>query len=127
MLKLEALAAKLTAHGVTAQIFLNALPTQPALVVCLTEFPGKATEMDGAIDVPSVQAICRGDQLDNKSARDLAHQVDQFFMDELAYPYDLGGSLVLAADRLGGGPGFFATDEENRITYVCNYWIRLQR
>ncbi len=127
MLKLEALSVKLQEFGVTAAIFLNALPTQPPYVVSLTEFPGKQTELDGHLDVPSVQVICRGEQLDNQSARDLAHQVDNFFLDELAYPYDLAGSRVMAADRLGGGPGFFGTDEENRTTYVCNYWIKLER
>ena len=127
MLNIEALATKISAYGIVTPVFLNMLPPDPDQCVVVTEFPGNQMQLQNAVDVPSVQIICRSAQLDNKTARDLSHQVDSFFLDDTILPYDLDGSHVLTAGRLGGGPGYFATDEENRITYVCNYWIQIER
>ena len=57
--------------------------------------------------------------------------IDKAITDEANRPFTLGtggnSTHVVEADRYGSPPSYFNTDQQNRVTYVCNYFFLAQR
>lgn len=128
MLKLEALADRLSSLGVAEQYAFNKTPLRPNRCVTLTEIPGGIAELDTQdLDNCYFQVRSRGDINEPQQARDIAHAIDEAIMEASNWPTSLGGYLALCATRLGGAPHFLAVDDEHRASYICNYHLKIER
>lgn len=134
MLHIEALpvffAANGAPHGVPpATIYtLNRMPDKPDNLVAITEVPGLlVTSVEEATDQAAIQLRVRSHRNDAKTARDIAHALDQVLMDANIRPFYIDGFLVITAGRVGGSPAYLTTDDQGRISYVCNYYLTIQR
>jgi len=127
MLKIEALATRLLALGIAGPFAYNRPPLQPAGCITLTEIPGGLSETEGAIDMVYLQIRSRSNKDEPTGARDTSHTIDAVLLNTNNWPVSLAGSLALSVDRLGGAPIYMDTDDQGRTTYVCNYFIRIQR
>jgi hypothetical protein len=107
--------------------YINEMPDK---LITLTMLPGLGFAAEGALDQPSFQVRCRGDQNDQSSAENIAFQIDDAIFNaqypvssvDFSNDYDPPLNIVLVT-RLSGAPAPLGPPEEPsfRYEYVCTY------
>ncbi len=132
MLDLEALAAWFQAQPGTPALAgpyaYNRQTHTPDAIVTLHERPGFFLELEEELDNPGVQIRVRGPRYEQLIPKALAHRYDSLLLDASLRRITLrDGTIIFAAGRSGGGPTYFDTDDQGRVTYLCNYWLTIPR
>ncbi|PLS86467.1 MAG: hypothetical protein CYG60_07085 [Actinobacteria bacterium] len=128
MFYIEAFSAWLTDQGVTAPHAYNRTPMLPDRIVTITETGGPPSiDLEDATEIVALQIRCRSPEDAPHEARDLALQIDRIVMDAPRNSFSLAGYRVISTGRMGGRPAYMSTDHQERTTYVCNYWLEIER
>ncbi len=133
MLKIEALAAWLLANTPAlpqnTYFALNRRTDRdPDALIQIGEIGGPPMiDAEETYDNPAVQIFTRSPRDNAPIARDMAHAIDRTILDHKLRPFNLAGFRCIAAGRLGGGPGFWEVDDDNRTVYFASYWFTIQR
>lgn len=106
----------------------NRLPSEPDEITVMTDTPApNRLSVERSFETAGIQIRCRSDRRSARRARDNIEILDRIMMDDEARPFYIGGLLVIDAGRQGGAPSYLTTDHQNRVSYVCNYWLTIQR
>lgn len=130
MLKLEDLAAWLTAQGLAEPIWRGGVPddtqrgSPPASLYALVDTGGLGMTVERAFERPTFQALSRAQ--DQIAARDMAAKLDALIVDA-TIPFSMNGQRVIDTGRVGGPPQQVAVDDRRRVYYSCNYRLEIAR
>lgn len=128
MFRIEDFSTWLTSHGVNAPYAYNRSPMTPDKIVTITETSGPPSmSLQDATEIVGLQIRSRSSEDTPHEARDLAALIDGILMNDALTPFSLNGSHVLSSGRMGGRPAYMSTDHQERTTYVCNYWMEIER
>jgi hypothetical protein len=79
--------------------------------------------MEGMLDSPGFQVMCRGAENSYDDAENIALEVDSILIGSIEN-FDLQDVRVISLGRTGGAPQVLAiTDPESRFVFTCNYYI----
>jgi hypothetical protein len=109
------------------------VPPEPDRLAVITATPGAGFQKEGATDMCGFQARVRGGQSgDGSTTAQQATESLAYALDALisgaAYPAVLAsGKVLVTAHRLSGMPQPLmpATDDSDRMTYICSYLIEV--
>lgn len=98
--------------------YINAMPDR---VVHVSLLPGLGYAMEGAMDQPSFQLRCRGDQQNQDDAAAIAQVLDQAIYAQ-HFPQVFEGVKFALVTRLSGAPAPLGPPDDGfRYEYVCTY------
>ena len=107
---------------------INRLTAEKDRHLLITQIPGlQGFDLEGMLDTPGFQFRVRAPRDDSEQAERDIEQIDNIMMDETLWPLRLGDHHVLSIGRQGSPPVYFTTDHQNRVSYLCNYWLQASR
>jgi hypothetical protein len=129
MVKPEHIVDFLREHGLeTFPYSVNRITAEKDRHLLITQIPGlQGFGVEGLLDAPGFQFRVRAPRDDSTQAEDDIETIDNILLDETLWPFRLGDHHVLGVGRQGGPPTYFTTDHQNRVSYVCNYWLQASR
>ena len=94
----------------------------------ITQIPGlQGFGVEGELDAPGFQFRVRAPRDNAEQAETDIEKIDSILLDDTLWPFRLGDHHVLGVGRQGGPPTYFTTDHQNRVSYLCNYWLQASR
>lgn len=129
MVRPEALVNFLREHGFpTFPYSVNRMTAERDRHLLVTQIPGlQGFGVEGELDAPGFQFRVRAPRDDSAQAERDIEQLDYILLDDTHWPFRLGDHHVLGVGRQGGPPTYLTTDQQNRVSYVCNYWLQASR